>query len=69
MFERRDQRAGERGALDPMKMDMMPLAHAPKKTDLPGQVLGETTSGDGVFVVTAIGSCTGILPVVIGRPK
>ena len=53
-FERFEQRAGERGAANPMKMEMMPLANAPKKAPLPGRTIDETTSGDGVFVITAV---------------
>lgn len=44
---------GERGAVSPMEMDMMPLSTAPATDDLPGRVLGEAESGDAVFVVTA----------------
>ena len=54
MFKRLEQKAGKRGAVDPMKMKRMPLAHAPKKNDMPGRIVGTKTSGNGVFVVTAI---------------
>ena len=53
MVKRLDERAGEKGAVDQMEMDM-PIASLPRKEDLPGQVLGEATSGDGVFIVTAL---------------
>lgn len=54
MFEILEEKAGERGAVDPMNMEMMPLSFAPKKSDLPGQLIGTKTSGDGEFVVMAI---------------
>lgn len=53
-YERLGEKAGERGALDPMTMQRLPLARAPKKRALPGEVLGTATSGGGVFVLTAI---------------
>ena len=53
-FNRSEQKAGNRGAADPMKMDTMPLAYAPKRTNLPGQVLGKATSGDAVFFIAAL---------------
>lgn len=54
MFNRLEQRAGNRGAVDPVKMKQMPLARAPTQNDLPGQVLGRTTNGDAVFRFTAL---------------
>ena len=56
MFKRLEERAGERAAVDPMQMEMMPLAQLPPKADLPGTVVGEATSGDGRFVVTKLDS-------------
>ena len=53
MVTQLDDKAGKKGAVEPMDMDM-PLAVLPPKEDLPGQVLGEATSGDGVFIVTAL---------------
>ena len=53
MVEQLDEKAGEKGAVDQMEMDM-PIASLPPKEDLSGQVLGEATSGDGVFIVTAL---------------
>ena len=53
MVEQLDERAGEKGAVDQMAMDM-PIARLPPKEELPGQVLGEATSDDGVFIVTAL---------------
>ena len=49
-----DDRKGERGALDPMAMEMVPSSQLPPPEELPGRVLGETTSGDGRFVATAL---------------
>ncbi|WP_415379300.1 iron transporter [Halosimplex sp. TS25] len=55
-FERLQDRQGERAALEPMEMDMVPLARAPATEDLPGTVVGEATSGDAVFVATRLES-------------
>jgi hypothetical protein len=46
-------RKGERSTIPPMEMARLPLSIAPPKAALPGRVLGEVTSGDAVFVVTA----------------
>ena len=53
MVEQLDDKAGEKGAVEPMDMDM-PLATLPPEEELLGQVLGEATSGDGVFIVTSL---------------
>jgi hypothetical protein len=58
MFKRTEQKAGTRGAADPMKMKRMPLAYAPTKSNLPGRILGKTTNGDAVFVVAALKNAT-----------
>lgn len=47
------KRRGERDALSPMEMGMLPLSVAPTAASLPGQVIGEQTSGDAEFVVTS----------------
>jgi hypothetical protein len=47
-------RGGERGAVDPRQMEMMPDAFAPAAEDLPGQVLGSGRSDDAVLVATAL---------------
>jgi len=52
-FEQLDN-AGERGALEPMEMDMIPNSTAPAEADLPGEVRGTATSGDANFVVTLL---------------
>jgi hypothetical protein len=58
MFQRTEQKAGTRGAADPMNMKRMPLARAPKVSELPGRILGRTTNGDAPFVMTAIEDAT-----------
>ena len=40
---------GQNGAVRPMEMGMIPQAIAPDRADLPGTLLGETTSDDAVF--------------------
>ena len=58
-FERLDQQKGNRQALSPMEMEMMPLARAPTTDSLPGRVLGRTTTSDGiVLVITTIPDAT-----------
>jgi hypothetical protein len=57
-FKRLPERQGNKGALEPMNMKMMPLAQAPSKDDLPGQHLGQITSGNASFIVTAIEDAT-----------
>jgi hypothetical protein len=52
-YERLD-RAGERDAVEPMGMEMMPNGQLPEPGQLPGRVLSTQTSGDGRFVVTAL---------------
>lgn len=48
-----EEKAGEKGS--PELMDMsVPQGTAPPKGDLPGTVVGEATSGDGIFVVTVL---------------
>lgn len=54
MFKRLDQKKGQKGAVEPMQMEMAPLAQVPPKKKLPGRAIGEATSGDGVFVVRAL---------------
>jgi hypothetical protein len=44
---------GERAAMEPMEMGMIPLSVAPTGEDLPGRGIGTGRSGDAVFVVTA----------------
>ena len=49
-----DERKGERDAVDPMTMEMVPSGQLPPAAELPGRLLGEATSGDGRFVSTAL---------------
>jgi hypothetical protein len=46
--------AGERGAVEPMDMEMLPNSAAPAEGALPGDVRGSATSGDAKFVVTLL---------------
>jgi hypothetical protein len=55
-FERLEDRAGTRDALDPMAMEMLPDSAAPEKSALPGTVVGEGTSGDAVLLTTVLDS-------------
>ncbi|WP_266080525.1 DUF7350 domain-containing protein [Haladaptatus caseinilyticus] len=53
-FDRLDKKKGSQGSVPPMEMEMMPMSHVPPKNDLPGQFVGEATSGDAKFLVTAV---------------
>jgi len=44
---------GQRGVAPPMSMDM-PMATVPHELNLPGTVIGDATSGAGVFVATVV---------------
>ncbi|QLH81583.1 DUF7350 domain-containing protein [Halosimplex pelagicum] len=55
-YERLPDRQGERDALDPMSMDMMPVSATPAPGEMPGTVVGEGTSGDARFVVARLES-------------
>lgn len=49
------ENAGERGALDPMSMEMVPSPSLPKPADLPGEHLGAaSTDDDIVFAVQSL---------------
>jgi hypothetical protein len=49
-----EEKAGTEGAVDAMEMGMMPNSLAPAPGDLPGSVVGETTSGDAAFVLSVL---------------
>lgn len=53
-FEELDERAGTRGAVEPMRMKKLPLALAPKRNVLPGRPLGAVRTGDAAFVMRAL---------------
>jgi hypothetical protein len=48
------EKYGQRGAVRPMQMGMMPQAYAPEQSDLPGTFLAKTTSHDAVFLSTLL---------------
>jgi hypothetical protein len=54
-----DEQQGTAGAVDPMSMEMVPSTQVPAESDLPGDVRGSGTSGDGAFVVTVLEGATG----------
>jgi hypothetical protein len=56
MYRRLDDRAGDRGAVSPMQMDMMTVSQVPAAGDLPGGTLGETSAADIAVVVQALDS-------------
>lgn len=48
------ENAGERDAVEPMEMETLPDATAPRVEELPGTVLGEVNSDDAVLVATVL---------------
>jgi hypothetical protein len=54
MFRNLEDTQGQKGAVNPMEMEMMPLAQLPPKDRLPGRVIGEGTSGDGKFIASVL---------------
>ncbi|WP_049900005.1 iron transporter [Halococcus agarilyticus] len=48
------QREGSRDAAKPMAMEMVPNSTVPPKADLPGEIVGTRTSGDGRFLATVL---------------
>lgn len=53
-YNRTGQRAGNRAATAPMNMEMLPNSMLPKRGELPGEVVGTRSSGDGRFVLTVL---------------
>jgi hypothetical protein len=54
MFKRLPEKEGNEGALEPMEMEMVPVAEVPAEGELPGRVLGVERSGDGALVPTVL---------------
>ena len=52
-LRRLGEKAGKRGAVEPT-MEDMPTGEVPSKSQFPGQVIGEASSGDATFVVCHI---------------
>lgn len=53
-YNRTGQRAGNLAAAAPMNMEMLPNSILAKRGDLPGEVVGTRSSGDGRFVLTVL---------------
>ena len=53
-IRRLGEKAGNRGTVDLMDMKMVPAPTAPPKTELPGRLIGEASSGDATFVVSVV---------------
>ena len=49
-----EDRKGQRDAVSPMGMEMVPSSQVPPAGELPGRVLGEASSGDARLVATAL---------------
>lgn len=49
-----DEKRGNRGAVSPMQMDMMPIAGTPPVEGIFGTVIGEASSGDATFVTASV---------------
>ncbi|MFB6124006.1 MAG: hypothetical protein ABEJ78_11185 [Haloferacaceae archaeon] len=52
------EKQGAPGAVPPMEMERVPTPQVPKPDALPGRPLGRGTSGDAVFVATALADAT-----------
>jgi len=59
-FERLTDREGDPGAVDPMNMEMLPVAQLPEPGGMPGTVLATGESGDARFVVVRTDPPTGV---------
>ncbi|PSQ45649.1 hypothetical protein BRD17_01035 [Halobacteriales archaeon SW_7_68_16] len=53
-FERLPDQQGQPGAVEPMDMEMVPVASTPAPADLPGATAGTVTSGDATVAVTRL---------------
>ncbi|MDS0296924.1 iron transporter [Halogeometricum luteum] len=53
-YRRLGEKAGTRGTVDLMEMQMMPEPLAPRKDNLPGRLIGDGSSGDATFFVTVV---------------
>ena len=53
-YRRLGEKAGTRGTAELMNMKMVPAPVAPQKSDLPGRLIGEGSSGDATFFVTVV---------------
>ncbi|NHX35558.1 MULTISPECIES: DUF7350 domain-containing protein [Halolamina] len=53
-----EARQGTLGAVEPMRMEMVPTTQAPPVDDLPGTAHGTTGSGDAVFAVRSLDDAT-----------
>ncbi|PSP72108.1 hypothetical protein BRC86_13510 [Halobacteriales archaeon QS_3_64_16] len=49
-----EEKAGTKGAIEPMDMPMLPHSYAPTRKELPGRVLGEETTGDATLLATIL---------------
>jgi hypothetical protein len=47
-------RGGERAALEPMQMDILPIHQLPQPADLPGTLVGQGSIGDATIVGTVL---------------
>jgi len=53
-YERLSDRQGERGAVRPMDMEMLPVARLPDPGELPGRLVAEVASGDVTLPVVRL---------------
>lgn len=55
-FERLPDKQGDPGAVEPMEMEMLPVAQLPEAEAMPGTLLGSGESGDARFVALRLSS-------------
>jgi hypothetical protein len=49
-----EEKAGTKGAIEPVDMPMLPHSYAPTRSELSGRVLGEATTGDAKLLATVL---------------
>jgi len=57
-LRRLGEKAGTKGTVELMDMEMIPAPLAPQKSDLPGRLIGEGASGDAYFLAAVVGGET-----------
>jgi hypothetical protein len=67
-LQRLGEKAGKRGAVEPM-MDQMPVGRAPPSSELPGETVGTIKSGDVEFIISQQKTNDESSPVTLVSPR
>lgn len=54
MYRPLKEKQGQKGAVEPMKMEKVPIASTPPEDSFPGEVISVPTSGDAKFVLATV---------------